>query len=304
MSDPTISVIVPAYNRLGHLQSAVASVLAQTCADFELLIADDGSAEPTRAWLAQLADARVRVLTLPHTANPAIARNAAIRVARGHYVAFLDSDDVWTSDKLARQSALMAERGCGWSYTQCGRIDADGRAASWSGVLPWRAFEGDIVEPLLTMHALIALPTVMAERALIESVGGFDEQQRFAEDYDLWLRLALRAKVCAFADRLTMVRVHTDNFSQDRLGAHLGWLQLYGKMIELVPGAHLRRVCRRRRAAAGLTVAAIQARSGQKRMALRTLAQSARDGWTDPRWWPRAARASVRLILPARRTPH
>jgi glycosyltransferase involved in cell wall biosynthesis len=293
-STPRVSVILPSYNRLVHLRAAVDSVMAQTLRDFELLIADDGSDAPTHDYLARLDDARARVLWRAHSGNPAAMRNAALRAACGEYVAFLDSDDLWTPDKLARQVAIMDARpDCGWSYHPCGRIDAMGDEASWAGVQPWRAFEGDIVEQLLRMEALLATPTVMARRALVLDIGGFDEAQRFGEDYDLWMRLALARPACALEERLAMVRIHAENYSQDRLGAYRGWVRLYGKMQSLVNTTHLRRLCRERRAAALLTLAALEWHAGNKRAATGSALTALRAGWRTTRWWQEVARRST-----------
>src|SRR5215831_3878723 len=243
MSVPRVSVILPTYNRLAHLRESVASVLAQTCRDWELIIADDGSDEITREFLAALAEAhaQVQVLWLPHSGNPAASRNAALRLARGRYVAFLDSDDLWAPDKLEKQAAqLEASPARRWSYTRVRRIDERGAPASEAGVRPWKRIEGALFEALLNLEALVATPSVVAERTLVEAAGGFDEQQRFAEDYDLWLRLALRSEAAALDAPLASVRVHGDNYSQDRVGAHAGWVRLYSKMAGLAATPRLR----------------------------------------------------------------
>jgi glycosyltransferase involved in cell wall biosynthesis len=89
-----------------------------------MIIADDGSTEDTRAYLRSIKDPRVRVIWLPHSRNPSRARNAAIRAAGGHYLAFLDSDDTWAPRKLERQVEVLRERpDCRWSYTHCDLID-------------------------------------------------------------------------------------------------------------------------------------------------------------------------------------
>ena len=297
MTHPLVSVILPAYNRLTHLRAAIESVHAQTLADWELIVADDGSDSATQTYLSGLTDARIRVLHLAHSGNPSVVRNAAIRVATGKFLAFLDSDDLWLPHKLERQFAMMsAHPARRWSYTQIRRIDADGNEASSKGVVPWRALDGDIVEHA-ALEALVATPSVIAERDLVLEAGGFDEQQRFCEDYDLWLRLAMRSEAGAFADPLACVRVHLDNYSQDRIGAHEGWLRLYSRYAGTLDDPRLRSVCRQRRAACGLTLATLYRRDGRPRLALRTFADSAADGWQGLRWWPRAARTLFGLLL-------
>src|ERR1700732_1465702 len=106
MTAPVVSIILPTFNRLKYLRPAIDSVFAQTLADWELLIADDGSDEETRAYLEHLGGLpRVKLIWLAHSGNPSAVRNAALREARGDYIAFLDSDDVWLPSKLERQVA-------------------------------------------------------------------------------------------------------------------------------------------------------------------------------------------------------
>jgi teichuronic acid biosynthesis glycosyltransferase TuaG len=137
----SVSVIVPSYNRTKFLEAALASALAQSIAAREIIVADDGSDDDTRAFLRSLARDDVRVIELPHCGNPSRVRNAAIAAASGRYLAFLDSDDLWKPNKLERQLArLTASPDARWSCTLCDRIDADGapdddprRAPTFSG---------------------------------------------------------------------------------------------------------------------------------------------------------------------------
>src|SRR5262245_25447599 len=143
---PAVSVILPTFNRPKYLRAAIESVFNQTFADWELIVADDGSGEETRSYLLGLAQTRVRTLWLPHTGNPSRVRNAAIKVAGGRYLAFLDSDDVWAPAKLTRQmAALEAHPDRLWSYTGCDRIDEDGRPLGGAGSDAWP--DGFILEP-------------------------------------------------------------------------------------------------------------------------------------------------------------
>jgi glycosyltransferase involved in cell wall biosynthesis len=299
---PLVSVILPTFNRLEYVRAAVRSVLRQTHPDWALVIADDGSSDDVRAYLRELGDPRITVLWLPHSGNPSIVRNAAIRSARGTYLAFLDSDDLWEPTKLEVQlRALRASPDRRWSYTAVAQIDPDGRPISNPKLAPWIPYDGSIVEPLLKIEALLATPAVMAERSLVEEAGGFDEGQLFGEDYDLWLRLAMRSEVTVVTERLALVRTGGLNYGANRIGAYEGWVRLYGKMAACLPDARLRAIARRKRADNSLIVAGFHVAAGNTATVWKTLLGAARYGWRYPRWWVGAARATMRAALPARR---
>ena len=103
---PEVSVIIPTYNRKAMVHDAVASVLAQRDANFELIVIDDGSTDETSESLTRLDD--VRIVRTGHR-GPAAARNRGVAMAHGPLIAFLDSDDLWMPDKLHRQLAYMRE---------------------------------------------------------------------------------------------------------------------------------------------------------------------------------------------------
>jgi glycosyltransferase involved in cell wall biosynthesis len=295
------SVILPTYNRARYLRPAVESVLSQTLADWELIIADDGSTEEeARAYLRSLADPRVRILWLEHSGNPARVRNAAIRAARGDYLAFLDSDDGWAPAKLERQiAALRASPGRRWSYTGCDRIDERGAAAAGAPRGP--APEGWILETLLfELGKPVVMAAVVAERALVDEIGGFDERQLFCEDLDLYLRLAMRSPVCAVQERLCSIRAHAAHYSGDRIGEYENRVRLYGKMADLLTDPRLSLACVRIRARQALIVAGLQGDKGESRALFRTLGRASRFAWRYPEWWLGAAKTVARLSMPAR----
>lgn len=251
MITPLVSVILPAFDRMEFLPAAVDSVLRQTFTDWELIVADDGSGDEARAYLRGLVDPRVRVLWLPHSGRPSIARNAAIGVARGRYIAFMDSDDLWAPTKLAVQvRAMQSSPTRRWSYTALTIIDTKGRTLPDAGYKPRLPYDGDIVERLLTLDAIIGTPTVMAERGLIDEVSGFDETLAVNEDQDLWLRLAMRSEIIAISEALVSVRVKGGDprYTENNIGAAEGWIRLYGKMAACLPDRRLRAIARRRRA--------------------------------------------------------
>jgi glycosyltransferase involved in cell wall biosynthesis len=302
MGAPTVSIVLPTYNRLDYLREAVASVIAQSYEDWEMIVADDGSSEETRAYLRGIKDTRVSVLWLPHTGVPSMARNAAIRQARGHYVAFLDSDDLWRPTKLAQQlDALHAHPDCRWSYTAVDLIHPDGRPVVRDGFVPWVPRDGDITEHVLKIEAIIAIDSVLVDRRLLIEVGSFDEQQRFAEDYDLYIRLAMRSPVKVIDVPLAVVRASDGvNYSSNRIDAYEGWVQLYARYAALLPTRRLRAVARRRRAESLLVLARLHAKAGQPKAAWRTLLRGTPGSLLAyPPWSWRAAKEAIRAGLEA-----
>jgi len=295
---PTVSVVMPTFNRVDYLHAAIASVYAQTFADWELIVIDDGSDDETRGYLQSQRDPRLTLVCGTHTGNPAVARNRGIALARGRYIAFLDSDDQWRGDKLERQLALMAAAPARrWSYTAVRRIDGSGRVIACSSV-PWVAYSGAILEQVLSIEAQIAMPTVMAERAFVRELGGFDEQLRFGEDYDLWARMALRSEVSVDAKPSTDVRSHDEHFTFDRSGKLGGWAAFYAKMETLAPTAALRALCRRQRREYVLLLAAQQARVRDWVGLGRSLRAAVGARAWNPRGWLRVVKAAA---LPRRR---
>lgn len=300
---PAISVILPTFNRDTLLRQSIESIFAQTCTDWELVIADDGSNEPTRDYLRTLPASRVRTLWLEHTGNPSQVRNAALAVAQGEFVAFLDSDDLWMPTKLERQLAALRAAGAdsNWCYCLYDHIDAGGNPIEPGRPRPRHFPEGPVFEPLLKLEFAIPMPTVLAARALLTTAGGFDEQQRFGEFHDLCLRLALRSPVTAVREILCRIRTHGEHYSADRIGAHLGWMRLYEKMAPLAPTRRLRSHCLRMRSANALNVAWLQGNTRDHGAVWSTLKAAVPYSWRSVRWWYAALKAVVRPYVLGKR---
>ena len=163
---PMVSVVLPTYGRLPLLRQAVASVVGQTFGDWELIIVDDGSTDDTREYLEAVDDPRVRPLRLEHRGITS-ARSSGLGLARGKWVAFLDSDDLWLPGKLELQlRRLAAQPACRWSYTGYSLIDTEGAPLpERSGLLP-RPASGYILEPVLRFELSTPVQTMLAERSL------------------------------------------------------------------------------------------------------------------------------------------
>lgn len=298
---PAVSVVVPSFNRLRFLRPAIDSVCAQTFTDWELIIADDGSELETRQYLQSLENPpRVTVVWLPHTGRPSIVRNAAVRRAAGEYVAFLDSDDLWAPTKLDRQiGTLRARPTCRWSYTAFVGVDACGNPLPEEARRRWVPYDGDIFEQVATTRAAIRTPSVLASRELIVRAGGFDEAMTAAEDYDLWLRLALYSEVAIVDEPLVYVRHHDENHTLEWQSAFLGRDRSLSLRQQLVDAGR-RSLLRRERMRNALKLAATHAELGAQGCMLRALWESLPFCWAYPQWWFGILKTVLRPYVPRR----
>jgi len=211
---PQLSVVIPARNALCWLPGAIASLGGAP--DFEILVVDDGSADSTGDYLASIAaaDRRIRPLSTPGL-GPAAARNAALALARAPLIAFLDADDRWRRAKLQRQLELhRLYPEIGFSFTDYRRFAEGGTelAPGFARCPAFAARHAMRLEPFLLdsdaqaaiyAEPLVATSTVMVRTDLLRAVGGFNEQLKRAEDWDLWLHLAACAPVGCVPQALT-----------------------------------------------------------------------------------------------------
>ncbi|MFW8600698.1 glycosyltransferase family 2 protein [Desulfobacterota bacterium M19] len=182
---PTVSVIIPAYNRAAMLPRAIDSVLSQDGVDFELLVVDDGSNDDTAVLLKDYGS-HLTVISQAHQGVSA-ARNAGIRAARAPLLAFLDSDDWFLKGKLACQSALMlVNPGALVSHTGEKWLR---RGKHLNQKKRHRKEGGNIFGRCLRLCA-VGMSTIMARRELFSRFGMFDESLPCCEDYELWLRVS------------------------------------------------------------------------------------------------------------------
>jgi glycosyltransferase involved in cell wall biosynthesis len=212
-----IDVVIPFKDSLRFIEPCVASVLLQSHAQLNVLVVDDASSPKAShglsCVLARFSDRRVRLIRLPKGVGPSGARNAGIRMGNSPFVAFLDADDIWHPDKLARQVSLLSSAlgsTCA-VYSGYDHIDERGCFAGEGLVLP--KLRGSVHKKLLFGGNLISgsCSSVLVRRAALETVGLFDEKLRFAEDWDLWLRLARIGEFDFLADTLASIRLHKDS---------------------------------------------------------------------------------------------
>jgi glycosyltransferase involved in cell wall biosynthesis len=222
-------VIVPAYNAEGTIEDAIRSVLAQTSDDFEVIAVDDGSTDATGELLGRLAagDARVEAVRQPN-AGPSAARNTAIGRAAGAYLTFLDSDDLLMPDYLETMAATFeADPRIGLAHARAWVLDeAAGAGRVRRAIWPPPGYvTGSDAEPREPADAVVALASgnyvgavQTARRAAVESAGGLDRDLHQAEDYDLWVRIAIAGfRVVAAPGALAVIRNRAGSLSKDEL---------------------------------------------------------------------------------------
>jgi glycosyltransferase involved in cell wall biosynthesis len=192
-----VSAIIPTYNRRREISRALASALRQTERLHEIIVVDDGSTDDTwqdvSALARQTAAPRI-VLHRQSNVGPSAARNAGTRLASGDFIAFLDSDDTWHEEKTARQLALF-EADPGLALVGCVPQGMD--------VLPRKTVVPIGIDRLLFRNYFLT-PGVIVRREVLAAAGGFAEDMRRCEDYELWLRIASRHR-CALRNEVLMV---------------------------------------------------------------------------------------------------
>lgn len=188
--NPLVSVIIPTWNRYPFLTEAITSIQRQTYSHVELIVVDDGSADAT-PWEIPSRFPSVVFLRQPHRGVSA-ARNLGIRHARGEYIAFLDSDDLWLPKKLEREITCLSENP---SYRICYTDEIWIRRGMRVNPKKKHRKYGGWIYPHCLPLCIISPSSVILHREVFETVGGFDESLPACEDYDLWLRITARFKV-------------------------------------------------------------------------------------------------------------
>jgi glycosyltransferase involved in cell wall biosynthesis len=194
IAHPLVSVIIPTYNRADTVRRSIDSALEQSYRPIEVIVVDDGSTDTTRDLLEEYGD---RIISI-HQENggPSIARNTGVDLARGEFIAFLDSDDTWSSTKIARQVRLLLAGGDRVPCCICNAalIDGDEKNTTTFAVsdVMSNVQEGFWMNPapIIATRFILFNQVVMVRRSAFERVGGYNPQMRLLEDHDLAFRLA------------------------------------------------------------------------------------------------------------------
>jgi glycosyltransferase involved in cell wall biosynthesis len=215
---PLVSIVIPFHNRIGWVIESIDSVFSQTYNNLEIILVDDGSDDKNKIPDKILSDSMVTILTQENK-GPSAARNRGIREARGKYIAFLDSDDLFYPRKIEEQVAFMeAHADIAMSHTSYQYISETGEKLELvkSGLNSINSY------PEIVLKCLIATPTVIIKREIFDSGYLFDESIKIGEDTILWSRIAKMYKIAGIENCLTYVRKHEQSTVLDNEAQFVG----------------------------------------------------------------------------------
>lgn len=229
-----VSVVIATYNMGRYLPHAVGSALAQSYPEVEVVIVDDGSTDDTPDIVRQWRDhPRVRIHRQAN-GGQARAKNAGVRLSRGAFVAFLDADDTWLSDKLAWQMPLFEGRPeLGVVYSDFERMDGLGQPLPQGATRLHRGW----VSGALLIENFVGFPTAVVRRAHLERYGAFDESLGMGIDYDLWLRLSAHCQFDFVARATARYRVWGGQMSRNYGERYRSGIRIMRNFLENHAGA-------------------------------------------------------------------
>ena len=227
--DKTVSVVIPFYANANWLCEAVDSVLAQTYGNYEIIVVNDGSKEDVSDFLKKYGD-KIKYYE-KENGGAASARNEGIKRAEGDYIAFLDSDDLWTPQKLSVQLDAMQRHDARWSITDYD-IFGENLQTKRAEVCP-----ADSAALIDKIPPRIATPTVTVERAFLRDNGlNFFEELRYGQDIVLWEQLFNLAPALYIPDTLARVCIRGTNAGKRAAVQIHSRVEIYDKCREVIPG--------------------------------------------------------------------
>ena len=230
---PTVSVVIPTYNRADVIERSIKSIQDQTYQDFEIMLVDDASTDNTDEVVRRIQDERIRYIKLEKNSGPSHSRNVGIKESQGKYIAFLDDDDEWLPDKLEAQVSLFDDTNnrVGAVYSAFWRIQKNKRVYIPSPKIKKK--EGDILKNVLERY-MIGTPAIIVRKDVLDEVGYFDVALQALVDWDLWIRIA-RSYHFRFVDRpLTVSHYSKVSVSANRMNVVAAYEVLLKKHADII----------------------------------------------------------------------
>ena len=209
MNTILVSVIIPTYNREKCILASIESALMQTYENIEIIIVDDASIDGTEELIKNIDDERIHYIKNNINLGPAETRNIGVKIAKGEYIAFLDSDDVWKNNKLEKQMQKMNENKnyamcyCKFNHFMEGRSQVFPSEHNEKNEL-----EGNVYKTLLKENK-VSTQTMLINKRIFNDIGGFDSSMRAVEDWDLALRISAKYEI-AYVDEALVDVYYTE----------------------------------------------------------------------------------------------
>lgn len=206
-----VSIIMPNYNGEKFLRETIDSVLAQTYQNWEILLVDDCSTDSSLEIAQSFGDGRIRIFQNEQNGGAAVSRNYALREAKGKWIAFLDSDDLWRPEKLERQLKFMAENNYHFSYTEYSHMDEQSqplgvRVTGPRKISKFKMFCYDYMGCLTVMYDAETVGLIQVEPSL-----------KSRNDYAMWLKVCKRCKCYLLREDLAEYRIRRNSLSHSGL---------------------------------------------------------------------------------------
>ncbi len=211
--EPKVSVIMPAFNRENFIAESIQSVLSQSFTDYELIIIDDGSTDRTMEIASKfLKDPRIRIVKNETNLGIPQTRNRALKLAKGQYIAPLDSDDVWLDhDKLEKQ-ALFLDENPDYAILGGGIMHIDTESKPLKKVL--FPIYDSVIRNIILQFNPFAQSTLLYRKSAALECGGYSIEYKICDDYDLWLKIGLKHKFTNIPQVLSGYRIHGENITK------------------------------------------------------------------------------------------
>jgi glycosyltransferase involved in cell wall biosynthesis len=238
-----IDVIIPVYNGTDFIIRALESVVVQTYAPTQIIVVNDGSTDDTQRLVEVFSTKSPITLKIVQKENGGLssARNAGIVASTSPYVAFLDADDLWYPEKLEQQATLFSSNkfpNLGLVYCKYDVIDKAGVIDPSAKIVPLDPLmRGNAFDRLLEGNKILSSGSgVLIKKGVFDTVGLFDETLRFAEDWDMWLRIAEQYEIDFVDETLVHIRRHGENMTATQKAVLKGELLFYNKWVPRIRG--------------------------------------------------------------------
>ncbi len=235
-----ISVVIPVYNGEKTIRQTIESVINQTFSNFELIVIDDGSQDSTLDIVRSISDSRLKVFSFPN-AGLATSRNRGIQLASGDYISFIDADDLWTGNKLEAQLKALLDNpqaAVAFSWTDC--IDESGQFSRRGN---YTTVSGNVYAQLLLTDFIENGSNLLIRSEAFKKVGYFNESLPAAEDWDMWLRLAVNYEFVVVPSPQVFYRLSTTSMSANVVRQEAACLQVIDQAFAQAPDSvqHLKK---------------------------------------------------------------